>query len=261
MTMNTHVMATPRLASVRPLVRYVDENQAVIDIHLTLLPPLPSPDDTAPPLGAADVFVEVSGSDGFFDEQRGRVSFHDNAGSVRMEVVRPERWWPAGMGGQSLYTFRVSLIEGGEVADQRSVTVGFTSVRMEDRRQYPRRTELLVNSRICRIDSVVPIDLIHERRLLPVAGHSLLMVRDHYGPDVLYEAADRAGILLIQCVPIDPGGKPEDGVDDQVDRLSPHPSLAGWFVGHLGRMTEDVADRIHRLDPTRSVLRTAPERT
>jgi hypothetical protein len=26
-------------------------------------------------------------------------------------------------------------------------------------------------------------------------------------------------------------------------------------------MTEDVADRIHRLDPTRSVLRTAPERT
>lgn len=258
--MNTNVMALPRLSSVRPLVRYVDEGQAVIDIHFTLLPVVPTHAESAPPPDAIDVLVEMVGSDGFIDEQRSRVALRDQAGVVRMEVVHPERWWPAGMGEQSLYCFKVTLVHRGEAADMRTVTVGFTSVRMEDRKRYARRTELLVNGHVCTIDAVVPIDLIHERRLLPIAGHSLLMVRDHYGPDVLYEAADRAGILLIQCVPIDPAGKPEEGVTDQVDRLASHPSLCGWFVGHLGRMADDMAARIHRLDPTRSVLRTVPVR-
>ena len=251
-------MAQPRLSSVRPLVRYVDESQAVIDIHFTLLPMVPTHEEPALPLGAVEVLVEMVGADGFFDEQRSRVDLRGLEGNVRMEIVHPERWWPAGMGEQSLYCFKVTLVHQGEATDMRTVTVGFTSVRMDHRRPCANRAELLVNGQVCPIDAVMPIDLIHERRLLPIAGHSLLIVRDHYGPDVLYEAADRAGILLIQCVPIDPAGKPEEGMADQVDRLSAHPSLCGWFVGHLGRIADDVAARLHALDPTRSVLRTVP---
>ena len=43
-----------------------------------------------------------------------------------------------------------------------------------------------------------------------------------------------------------------------LDRLTPHPSLAGWFVGHLGAVAERVARRIRSLDPTRAVFRDAP---
>ena len=44
-------MNATRLASVRPLVRYVEEGQAVIDTHIALHPPLPD----AQPVDAADV--------------------------------------------------------------------------------------------------------------------------------------------------------------------------------------------------------------
>src|SRR5262245_66670464 len=118
-------MNATRLASVRPLVRYVDEGQAVIDTHIALHPPLPD----AQPLDTADVLLEIIGGDGSIDEQRVHLQLKDNAGVMRMQVVRPERWWPAGMGEQSLYQIRVSVLAGNEVVDSRDVTLGFTSVR------------------------------------------------------------------------------------------------------------------------------------
>lgn len=249
-----------RLASIRPLVRYVDEGQAVIDVHLALQPPLPTS-----PAGpeSVDVLVDIIGADGSIDEQRVRIPVQNHLGLVRLQVVHPERWWPAGMGDQALYHIKLSLLANQQVADSRQVTVGFTSVRPRENAQTipsaRRRIEWLVNGQVCPIDAVVPIDLTHERRLLPVSGHSLLIVRGHYGPDVLYDAADRAGLLLIQCVPIDPDAQPEIGVLAEIDRLASHPSLAGWFVGHLGKMAESVAQTIHRLDPTRNIFHQAPE--
>ena len=259
--MDTPEMKSPRLALVRPLVRYVDESQAVIDVHLAIHPVLPRGEERS----SADVLVEIAGTDGSIDEQHLPVRLRHNAGVVRLQVVRPERWWPAGMGDQSLYRIRVSLLCGEGIADSREVTLGFTSVRAKgvfvsgnDGDRAEKRFQWLVNSEVCEIDTVVPIDLVHERRLLPVAGHSLLIVRGHYGPDVLYDAADRAGLLLIQCVPIEADGEPEVGVLAQIDRLASHPSLAGWFVGHLGRLADNVAHTIRELDPTRHVFRHVP---
>ena len=102
------------------------------------------------------------------------------------------------------------------------------------------------------------VDKIDEHSLLPATGDSLLLVRDHFGAEVLYEAADRAGILLVQCVPIDAEGKLELSVAEQVDRLASHPSLAGYFVGHLGKLTGKVAEALKLLDPTRSVFLNFP---
>ena len=99
---------------------------------------------------------------------------------------------------------------------------------------------------------------IDERHLLPATGDSLMLVRDHYGTDLLYQAADRAGILTLQCVPIHPLGEPERDVDDQIDRLAAHPSLAGYYVGHLGQLSDELARRIRALDPTRTVFRELP---
>lgn len=244
------------MISVRPLVRYVDQDQAVIDTHLVTAPVWPAGDQASDPV--VTVLQEINGSDGFHDESVTRLSLTNGAGSVRLDMVHPDRWWPAGMGEQPLYELTVSLIVDEQIVDKRKVTMGLTSVRRSCTVADGAGPALLVNGQVYNIQTVIVVDRVDENHLLPVTGDSVVLVRDHYGPDVLYHAADRAGILLVQCVPIHPQATPEADVAAQIDRLVLHPSLAGWFVGHLGRISDDVARQIKALDPTHTVFRKIP---
>ena len=241
------------LLSVRPLVRYVDEDRAVIEVRLAFEPPLPNLDDD-PSDPAMDLQIEIRSSNGFSDEQRCGVEMNGNQGWGRFELVRPDRWWPAGLGDQSLYDLTVRLLMQDTVVAEHATTIGLTSVR---RIRLDEQIQVLVNGHVFSIQSIIPIDLADERSLLPAAGDSLLLVRGHYGPDVLYDAADRAGILMIQCVPIHTEAKPDLEMLQQIDRLSAHPSLVGWFVGHLGDLSAPIGRSIRTLDPTRTVLTNA----
>lgn len=244
------------IKSVRPLVRYVDQDQAVIETHLAI-----RRTDSFDATGCADapdvhVLVDILGHDGFHDEGHLPLKLSGGAGSVRFELVHPHRWWPAGMGEQPLYQLTVSLFVNDRMTHQRALTLGLTSVRPEAAdRELP---HLLVNGQRCDIQTILMMDRLDEQQFLPATGDSLVLVRDHYGPELLYEAADRAGILLVQSVPIHPAATPELDVADHVDRLAAHPSLAGYFVGHLGRLSDLVANRLRQLDPTRAVFRTFP---
>src|SRR3546814_2244431 len=88
------------LSGVRPLVRYVDEGQAVIDTHLFATPSLPDFETDTPPAPTVEVMLEVDGSDGFHDEGAARVRLVNGHASMRFDLVAPQRWWPAGMGAQ-----------------------------------------------------------------------------------------------------------------------------------------------------------------
>ncbi|MEX0746216.1 MAG: hypothetical protein WD118_11495 [Phycisphaeraceae bacterium] len=246
-----------KFSSIRPLVRYVDQEQAVVDAQFHVVGRFPHDGRDARDR-ETEVFVEIYGSDGFRDESRSVVRLNEGTGSVRVDLVYPQRWWPAGMGEQSLYELVLSLGVDGDITDRRAVTLGLTSVRPEADDDSELEPRLLVNGQTCPIRNVLMVDRIDESQLLPATGDSLLVVRDHYGPDLLYQAADRAGILLVQSVPLHPTASPELDVAAQVDRLSPHPSLAGWFVGHLGGLSDDLACRLRGLDPTRSVFRQFP---
>ncbi len=245
-----------RFDTMRPLVRYVDEDQAVIDAHFSTLFQFPDDDDDRD-ANIVEVLVRIEGDDGFEDEGRTRMRLVDGAGSVRFDIVRPHRWWPASLGAQPLYHITLGLAQRDALADHRTLTLGLTSVRQPTQRPAS-ATRLVVNGTPLDVESLVMVDLAHERQLLPATGASIVLVRDHYGPELLYEAADRAGILLIQCVPISADTAPLDELRAQVDRLSPHPSLAGWYVGHLGDLADRVAERIRGLDPTRLVWRDLP---
>jgi hypothetical protein len=244
--------ASIRLASFHPLVRYVDEDRALVELVFSLQhSPLPSGGRGRLPR-EVELRIDVDGSDGFHDELRNVVPIVEGSGTTQVEIVRPHRWWPAGMGSQTLYAFRLTLVVGGEVVDSADRTLGLTSVRPHDRE---RLDMLLVNGRPYEVHSVINFDHVNERALLPVLGDSLIVVRDHYGTDLLYEAADRAGILMLQCVPIDPNGAPEREVADHVRRLAPHPSLAGWCVGSQGRLSDVVTRILRAMDPVHSVFR------
>ena len=260
--MNAPSFVNARFASIRPVVRYVDADQALVEVMVNLQQPLPMPASSRRKVTATvlprdvQVRLEVDTEDGFHDEEAIHLTPRSDNGSVKVRIVEPRRWWPAGMGDQPLYKLSVGLMVDGEETDSWTGTVGLTSVR---RWRLQGEPVLTVNGQECNIGAVVPVDLVHERHLLPVTGDSLMIVRGHWGSDVLYEAADRAGILLVQCVPLDADGRPEEAIIEQVNRLSRHPSLAGWYVGHLGRYTERMAYMIECLDPTRPVFKQIPE--
>ena len=242
-----------RLTSIRPLVRYVDEERAVIDVRVSIeshnsqTSPM-----MAPVVRQVHLLLEIKGEDGFRDEQEFHVPLRGDLAVIRYELICPQRWWPAGMGCQPLYQLSVSF-EADPMQQAQNATVGLTSVRPIDRAR-----RLLVNGQECPISQILAVDAPDEQGFVPMAWDSLVLIRGHYGPDVLYDAADRAGILMVQAVPIHPQGQPESEMADQVDRLLSHPSLAGWFVGHLGFMTERIAYCVSSLDPTRNVFRAIP---
>lgn len=248
-----------KIDSVRPLVRYVDDEQAVIDTHIVTHAALPADEGhrTADaPL--AYVMAEIEGADGFHDEGCGRLLLKACGsrmeGGFRFGIDEPKRWWPAGLGEQPLYDLTIRIIVGDDVTDEAKLTIGLASIRRGRVLGENLPPSLLVNGQICEVVEVVTVDRVDENHLLPANGESILLVRDHYGADLLYKAADMAGILAVQSVPIDPSGDPIAQVREQVDRLTAHPSLAGYFIGHLGEIKETVAQCLQALDPTRAVF-------
>ncbi|MAX24670.1 MAG: hypothetical protein CMJ19_09220 [Phycisphaeraceae bacterium] len=244
----------PALAQIKPVVRYVDDEQAVIDTHFRLKPHLPESGIQNPK--RVRVLLEVENDDGFHDETFAHVELDHLCGMVRMQMVLPEMWWPAGMGSQALYNVNLTLLKGRRILDKVNTTVGLTSVRVTDS-HFDTRT-FMVNGKPCEIHTIVPVDHVHEDALLPASGDSLIVVRDHYGSDSLFAAADLAGILMVQCVPIAADGKPERELADQISRLSSHPSLAGWCVSPQGRLSKRMAQQLKELDPIHPIIEHSP---
>ena len=248
-----------RLDWLRPQVRYVDDERAVIDTCFAARPPVAEhAHDHSPDRYALDVEIDIDGADGFHDEGACRLTVEQHRGRMRFEIVHPERWYPAGMGEQPLYHLGLTVGDDRRGFDRLEVDFGLTSVRRDQVFGPDLPPALLVNGRICAVESVLPVDAADAAALLPAHGETILFVRDHYGDDTLYRAADRAGILMVQSVPLDPGACFATAVADAVDRLGSHPSLAGWYVGHLGDAREGVTRVLRKLDPVRPVFQRFP---
>ena len=182
-------------------------------------------------------------------------------------VRHPNLWWPAGSGDQPLSRLVVSV--GG---DQVRKTIGFRRIELlTDPDEAGSRFAFRVNGVeiFCRGANWIPADALFSRvtqagvedLLQSAVDAHMNMIRvwggGFYEPDWFYDLCDRLGLMVWQDFMFACNLYPSTNdflenvaaeVDDQVRRLSSHPSIALWcgdneLVGALTWFEESRRDR------------------
>jgi len=165
-------------------------------------------------------------------------------------IERPQLWWPWSLGAQPLHDVSVEARAEGALSHRRSVRTG---LRRVDLRRW-----------ICRVNGeriflkgsnhgptrmalaeASATEVARDVQLAKDAGLDLLRVHAHVSRPELYDAADEAGLLLWQDLPLQWGyarGVRKQAVRQAraaVQTLGHHPSIAIW-CGHNEPMAIDV---------------------
>jgi beta-mannosidase len=193
----------------RVLCTEASEQRGRLLVALTLDADLEVAGTGGAPLSAR-LALRVDDQDGrVLAEQARDVSLADgeNHLSVDVDVERPPRWWPRSLGDQPLCRLAIAVELGGEPSDEVSVRTGFREVRA-------RRLRFSVNGEPLFLHGasqgpvrpmLAEADAADFRRVVELAldaGLDLLRVHEHVSRPELYEAADEAGLLLWQDLPM-----------------------------------------------------------
>ena len=171
-----------------------------------------------------------------------------------LSVDDPPRWWTRGLGPQTMCTVELSIEVDGVESDARSFRTAFREIRRKGAclfvngervfakgASYGPARPLLGEA----ADALVRADV---QRALD-ANLDLLRVHTHVAPNALYTAADDAGLLLWQDLPMtggfSRGTRKQAGRQARalVELLGHHPSVAVWCA-HDAPLGDDNAARI-----------------
>jgi beta-mannosidase len=164
----------------------------------------------------------------------------DNRVRWRIGVDRPDLWWPHALGEQPLYEVHVQVRvgESGEVSDSRRLLTGLRQVRVRNFLATVNGERLFLKGANYgpagrALAEVTAEDLVRDVSLAKDAGLDLLRVHAHVSRGELYEAADRAGMLLWQDMPLQWGygqvrRQAVNQAREAVNLLGHHPSIALW---------------------------------
>jgi hypothetical protein len=144
----------------------------------------------------------------------------------RLSVRDPGRWWSRGVGSQNRYVVRATLGE-----HERTATTGFRTIEYGTDGLFVNGTRVPVRGLVSLPTEASASDAI-ERAVETNAN--LIRWYGHVPPESFHEAADAAGILVMQDVPMSPGA-----LDAERARLvartlagavGHHPSLAAYGI-------------------------------
>ncbi len=154
-----------------------------------------------------------------------------------LTVEDPPRWWPHGFGPQMRCTLDLTVEVDGHPSDARQFRVGFREIRADGMRFSVNGARMFLKG-ACDDDVARAV----------ASNLDFLRVRDHVADDSVYDAADDAGLLLLQDFPVSGRGASRR-VGPLVSRLGHHPSVFAWRAHR-----RSVARALRRCDPTRAVL-------
>lgn len=177
------------------------------------------------------------------------------AGENRVEwtvtVPQPRRWWPHSLGDQPLYDVDVEVrAESGSVSDRRRRPIGLRTVEMRDWITHVNGERLFLKganqgpTRMA-LAEATPEEIGRDVALAVDTGLDFLRIHAHIGRPELYQAADEAGLLIWQDLPLQWGysrsvrSQARRQAREAVDLLAHHPSIYLW-CGHNEPVAIDV---------------------
>jgi len=191
----------------------------------------------------------------------------DGVGRATVAIPDPKRWWPAGMGDQHLYTVSVVIKDdSGAVIDQTKKRIGLREIgwlaKTDDR-----PLGLSINGRpfFAKGANWIPPDTFTSRitpeklrrYMEDAVAANMNMMRfwggGYYEEDELFDICDELGILVwmdfkFACAAYpswDPAfcANVKAELEDNIERLRHHPSIAVWCGNNEVRLHYFTADR------------------
>ncbi len=174
-------------------------------------------------------------------EQAHSAAVGENRVEWTFDVPAPALWWPHALGDQPLHDLRCEVMTGDEVHDSRDVRIGFRTVsfknwvlRVNDTPLFLKGAGMLPTT--ARPGDATPQQIAGDVGAAVEAGLDFVRLIAHVGRPEFYAAADEAGLLIWQDLPL--RGVMARGVRTQatrqareaVDLLGHHPSVAIWCV-------------------------------
>ncbi len=239
-----------RITRLRALCREATPERAVVVLRATLDSDAPRTVSVHSALGDVDHVADQPLAAGANDLE------------WTMTIERPQLWWPRALGEAKLHDLRVGVVlragDGGGTSDVRHVRTGLRQVRLRSWIASVNGERLFLKgsnlgpTRMAIADAT-PEEIARDVELACDAGLDLLRIHAHITRPELYDAADEAGLLLWQDLPLQRGyarGIRKQAVQQAtaaVDLLGHHPSIAIW-CGHNEPMAID-SDPARRGDP------------
>jgi beta-mannosidase len=185
---------------------------------------------------------------------KGNIAFIDGLGNIRLNIPKPELWWPNGMGSQPLYTVVINLVsKEGTLLDNVTKRIGLRTLHIQRKPdKWGESFQFAVNDvpffakGACWIpaDTFAPHLKPEDYRDLiqSSADANMNMLRvwggGFYEDDIFYDLCDELGICIWQDFMFACATYPAfdssfmDNVraeaEDNVLRLRHHPSIALW---------------------------------
>lgn len=165
------------------------------------------------------------------------------AGENRLEwttrVDAPALWWPAALGPQPRYDVAVRVLVDGAESDRRQWRTGLRRVALDDFTCRVNGERLFLKGialgpQSAHLGSLDPDLIRRDVRAARDAGFDLVRVHGHIARPEVYEAADEAGLLVWQDLPLVDGyavstrSQARRQTRAAVDLLAHHPSILAW---------------------------------
>ena len=217
-----------RVDRLRVLCRDADESRAHLLMRLTL------DSDRG---RQVEVVTTVDGEE--VDRSTRTLAQGGNRVGWGLDLPEPQLWWPRNLGDQPLVDIEVQVHVDGRPSDSAVRRVGLRHVAWDGPICSVNGERLFIKGA-----NLLPVDVLADddaderserfvARALDI-GLEALRVHNHVGHPALYAEADRAGLLILQDIPLPDvplrhaRGTVTTRVRDLVDTLGHHPSIASW---------------------------------
>ncbi len=233
-----HIDATGPVAirHARLLCTGVDESQATLLIRLVV-------DSVGHDEVTVSTAVTRNGSNVAESKSEHRLAAGENRLEWELVIEHPELWWPRSLGDQPLYDVEVAVDHEGVRSDGRRWRTGLRTVTMNNFIWRINGKRMFVKGIAYgppgpRLTDVAAERLRADVALVAEAGLDMMRLYAHVSRREIYEAADEAGILIWQDLPLIGGYSSKVRratktiVREIVDHVGAHPSVMAWG-GHV----------------------------